>query len=403
MPALHVIPGIWTPVEGYAGLVRFLRKPRFELVEDRPNAPDTPPGNLVLFAYDWRLSNRWNATLLKERVERSLDRWRNSAPQRKAAKVVFVCHSMGGLVARWYLERQGGAEIARALVTLGTPHRGALTALANLVNGVTKGIGPLKLDLTQFARSLPSSYQLLPEYACIQAAGDDLLKTTELTLPQLDQDRVRAGAEFHRELNEATPFPSLPVVGIGQPTPTTARIVDDGIEPLNTIDEEDLMGDGTVPRLAAKPLRMSERDSAIRGVADGHGLLPGNRSVLDQLDFQLTVSDVVYRAVARSSEASLGHSLGITAPDLHEAGEPVRIAVLSAERRVIRVVAMNEANEKTASGLARFDDSADGGGRFADEVVLDNLPKGGYVIVAEAPGDPAGIEIPPVRTTTLIW
>ena len=115
-----------------------------------------------MFAYDWRLSNRWTAELLKERVESALTRWRESAPERSDAKVVFVCHSMGGLVARWYLDVLGGAEIARALVTLGTPHRGALKALEQLVNGVRKGPGPLKVDLTGFARSLPSSYELLP-------------------------------------------------------------------------------------------------------------------------------------------------------------------------------------------------------------------------------------------------
>lgn len=44
-------------------------------------------------------------------------------------RVIIVAHSMGGLVARAYLQRHGAARIAR-VITLGTPHHG--TALANL-------------------------------------------------------------------------------------------------------------------------------------------------------------------------------------------------------------------------------------------------------------------------------
>ena len=41
-----------------------------------------------------------------------------------AAQVAVVCHSMGGLVARAYLRRHGGAHVRR-LVTIGTPHAGS--------------------------------------------------------------------------------------------------------------------------------------------------------------------------------------------------------------------------------------------------------------------------------------
>jgi triacylglycerol esterase/lipase EstA (alpha/beta hydrolase family) len=41
-----------------------------------------------------------------------------------ARRVVIVGHSMGGLVARGYLERHGGARVA-AVITLGTPYRGS--------------------------------------------------------------------------------------------------------------------------------------------------------------------------------------------------------------------------------------------------------------------------------------
>jgi triacylglycerol lipase len=43
-------------------------------------------------------------------------------------RVILLCHSMGGLVARAYLRAHGGRRLARA-ITLGTPHHG--TALAH--------------------------------------------------------------------------------------------------------------------------------------------------------------------------------------------------------------------------------------------------------------------------------
>jgi triacylglycerol esterase/lipase EstA (alpha/beta hydrolase family) len=44
-----------------------------------------------------------------------------------APQVILIGHSMGGLVARAYLRRFGGARVAR-LVTLGTPHHGSVLA-----------------------------------------------------------------------------------------------------------------------------------------------------------------------------------------------------------------------------------------------------------------------------------
>jgi triacylglycerol lipase len=46
---------------------------------------------------------------------------------RPAAKVVIITHSMGGLVARAYLRRHGGARVVQ-LITLGAPHHGTWVA-----------------------------------------------------------------------------------------------------------------------------------------------------------------------------------------------------------------------------------------------------------------------------------
>lgn len=45
-----------------------------------------------------------------------------------ADQVHVVGHSLGGLVARYYVQRMGGDNRVHTLVTLGTPHRGTMTA-----------------------------------------------------------------------------------------------------------------------------------------------------------------------------------------------------------------------------------------------------------------------------------
>jgi hypothetical protein len=65
-----------------------------------------------------------------------------------------AAHSMGGLVARWFIEREGGAEVGQHLVTLGTPHAGspwptiqgwATAALAIGLNGLAQVAWPVRL------------------------------------------------------------------------------------------------------------------------------------------------------------------------------------------------------------------------------------------------------------------
>lgn len=44
-----------------------------------------------------------------------------------ATRVVLIAHSMGGLAGRAYLQRHGGAKVAR-LITIGSPHQGSMHA-----------------------------------------------------------------------------------------------------------------------------------------------------------------------------------------------------------------------------------------------------------------------------------
>jgi hypothetical protein len=256
----HLIPGFWK-IDGYSGLAAFVRS-RLSVV---------PGENYFEFPYDWRLDNRVAAGRLRQAALGWLERWR-SHPGHAGARLVLIAHSMGGLVSRYFLECLGGWRDTRMLVTLGTPFRGSVKALDFLVNGSRKTFaGFTLLDLTSVIRSLPSSYQLLPIYPCVGRTAHELARIEDLPeLGALDMDRARAGVAFHREIQAAvesnrmnpaylaSPYRLLPLVGTYQPTFLSAVIAGDGIAPLRTYKGQTLLdGDGTVPRLSATPVDLS--------------------------------------------------------------------------------------------------------------------------------------------------
>jgi len=179
---------------------------------------------------------------------------------------------MGGLVARYFLEVLGGWRHTKMLVSLGTPYRGSVKALDFLANGIRRTLGSLTLiDLTKLAQSLPSVHQLLPIYACLGKNENDLQGLEIIDrqqIGQLDIGRARAGIEFHREIESAVKanrqkdgygYRILPIVGAYQPTFQSALLREDGIEPLLSYKGQTVLGgDGTVPRLSATPIELSE-------------------------------------------------------------------------------------------------------------------------------------------------
>ncbi len=74
--------------------------------------------DFFLFPYNWRISNSDTAVVLKNKI-------RQIKEQTKISKVDLVVHSMGGLVARSYAERDNYADNIDQIIFLGTPHRGA--------------------------------------------------------------------------------------------------------------------------------------------------------------------------------------------------------------------------------------------------------------------------------------
>ncbi|WP_353354029.1 hypothetical protein [Intrasporangium sp. DVR] len=398
MPDVHAIPGIWTPLKGYDVLVKHLRSLGYhEATGDRP-------ANLVPAPYDWRLSNRYNGRQIASIVEPALDRWRAQGGEYADARLVFVCHSMGGLVARWYIEKCGGHEVTRKLITLGTPWRGATNAVEQLVNGVRKGIGPLSVNLTGFARSLPSLHQLMPEFACI-ANGSGYLKTTETTIPELRTAMVSDAMTFHTELQDAergradSRSMAHLVVGIRQPTNTTVRLSEGRATVSETFGPDNDYGDGTVPLAGA--IGHDERldtNIAVR-VPENHSALQCNRFVLDQVQELLTAAPVRRRDLSSVTVRA-------RVPDLVVQGESLDVDVDAeveadagplgaAPPSALEVTVRTEKGKVLAHEIVTVDGEGSGRASFP------GLPAGTHTVTITGPTPAAGVR--PVTSSTVVW
>ena len=394
MPDVHVLPGIWTPIRGYDVLVNALEKQGYS----RDGAGSAP--TLITYAYDWRLSNRYNGERLGSVVEPALERLRARGGAYADAKVVFICHSMGGLVARWYIEKCGGAEVTRKLITLGTPWRGATDALEQLVNGVKKGIGPLSIDLTAFSRSMPSLFQLLPEYACI-GTGGGWAKTTEVSVPNVSTAMVADAMAFHTDLQAAeTARPASHtmthmVVGVRQPSQTTVTIQDGKAYTSQTFGSDNDYGDGTVSLTGAVGLGESlDTNLAVR-VPEQHTNLQCNQFVLDQIQEILTAQPIRRREVKDTLVRA-------TVPDLITTGQTLKVAFdLESEvggadppRKAVRVT-VRSAKGKVLAAAEPTLRKGHGVASFAD------LPAGTHSVVIE--GAEKSSTVRPVTSTTVVW
>lgn len=321
---VHLIPGFWK-IDGYTGIYERLSR---DLTLDRGK-------NWFDFPYDWRRDNRAAAARLAVEAPRWLAQWRQSSGN-SDAKLVLLAHSMGGLVSRHYLEVLGGWHDTRHLITFGTPYRGSLNAVDSLANGVRKGWGPLSVDLSELLRSLTSVYQLLPIYPCVQTSQSaTLARVAEVDLPHVDRSRAGQALEFHRAIEAAQSrnaeddayshrgYTCNPLVGILQRTAQSAVLDGQRVRMLAKYSGEDEGGDGTVPRVSATPIELSET-AAETYAACVHGSLQGYGPLLDQIVGRLTRRKLTpYRDTPFD-----GFRLDV--PDLVEPSEPVPVLAQTA-------------------------------------------------------------------------
>jgi len=129
---------------------------------EHPHAGET----LYVFTYDWRRDNVETARALSEAIERI-----RAAHGQPGLKVDLVAHSMGGLVARYYLKygatdvlghdpmpspTYAGAANVDKVILIGTPNEGSMMAFRILNRGISRSLPP------QVLFTMPAVYQMLP-------------------------------------------------------------------------------------------------------------------------------------------------------------------------------------------------------------------------------------------------
>ncbi|WP_315836288.1 esterase/lipase family protein [Bradyrhizobium prioriisuperbiae] len=324
---IEVVPGLWKQF-GYSRLTASLSK----------GVGLIPGENYFTFPYDWRRNNRVSARKLAAVVPRWLENWRRNSGN-AGAKVVFVVHSMGGLVARYYVECLEGWKTTRTILSFGTPYKGSGNALGFLCNGFTWKIGPMKaFDGTEALRTFDSVYQLLPTYPFVKEPGPATLKrVVELELPNLDAARAKRAHSFHEEIRIAQERNAQsaeyhqagprvrPVIGTEQPTVQSAAWDGNSLTPLMVRDDEDHSGDGTVPRVSALPLELDF--SSATYIPNTHSALQSDEAAFGHMRGVLTEADVD----PRTYRASLGESFSLYVEDAYRSGQPVHIEAMASD------------------------------------------------------------------------
>lgn len=338
-PDVHLIPYVWK-IDGYSKVAAAIAE-FFDVREGQ---------NYFSFPYDWRRDNRVAARRLAAKSQRWLADWRQRSGNSKA-KLILVGHSMGGLVARYFIEVLGGWRDTRALLTFGTPYRGSLNALQTLVDGVRTGPFGM-VDLSAFVRSLTAMYQLLPIYPCYDNGAGRLERVGEISgIPNLDADRAKAALAFHHEIQDAVTrnrqevgaaderYRISPIVGIEQPTLQSALGGTSKVKFLASHDDRDDRGDGTVPRVSAMPIEQGADEAMYAGAR--HASLQNADAVLVQLKGFVTSLSLdlgPFKAVAPTRV-----QLGLDVDDAYWSNQDVTFTVTPSRpgSQVLRAVAEN--------------------------------------------------------------
>jgi len=79
-------------------------------------------------------------------------------------RIHVIGHSLGGLIARYYVQRLDGDRLVRTLVTLGTPHQGTLTARL-MPNRLSRQLRPGSDVIEELAEPASCSTRLLAFYS----------------------------------------------------------------------------------------------------------------------------------------------------------------------------------------------------------------------------------------------
>ncbi|MEE8592741.1 MAG: alpha/beta fold hydrolase [Candidatus Bipolaricaulota bacterium] len=254
-----------------------------------------PDVDLFTFPYDWRRDLLDISLLLASRIADILD-------QTGAEAVDIVAHSMGGLLARAYVNTVDSPPV-RKLIMMGTPSHGSPDAFVALHSEL--GNGKLLLEdknAQELSTNWPSVFQLLPtpeyfelyghvfddqfgenhEGALTGAGGDAAWHRTYLENPDssladvneylLTTAETYSARAFHERIGTTLQFAGELVIIAGSGTSTVGTVMKaDSTE--STWYGVPTNGDGTVPLLSVTRLESSGPISIYHTTASHEGML----------------------------------------------------------------------------------------------------------------------------------
>ncbi len=330
----RLIAGL-SKTDGYSVLSRLITD-NFQVI--KANGNNDKPANFFEFPYDWRRDNRVAARKLKNLIDQRLPQWRNHTGI-KDARVIILAHSMGGLVARYYLEVLEGWQDCRALVTFGTPYRGSTLAVNYLANGYKQSF----LELTEVVRSFTSVYQLMPIYEMLNVSGKYQRVAETDGIPNIDKNLAEQALAFHREIENAvnqhqkdnqyltSGYKIIPFVGFRQDTLQSAELSEGKLTASYELpygfDSSLSEGDGTVPRLSAIPIEL-DQDYRETYIAQKHSYLQSSSQVLSDLRERLKQMQITHKPIRGpepNREVAQRAAINLNLDDLYLADEPVEL------------------------------------------------------------------------------
>lgn len=271
----------WAKQEQYGRMLEALEDMGYVVDERLPGC------NVYTFAYDWRQDNRISGRQLGVAIER----WRKF---HAGAKVYIIAHSNGGVVSRWYIEKEGGKAHVECLFLMGSPWDGTPVAMTLLFSGLETMIRRqfnffnISERTREMFRTFPSIYQLLPIADPFVRGLDNEVVSPHDNHNWLTSDRERQfladAKRFNEELGTTPSVETLCFFGRKQPTTTFGLLSFAAGGRWKAIEwKATKAGDGTIPTRSAVNSRATEN----LPFAVGHGDIYVNSAVLEFLEWEL--------------------------------------------------------------------------------------------------------------------
>lgn len=248
---------------------------------------DQEQSPVYVFSYDWRQDNRISARQLAQAIQI----WNSRHP---GSRAWIIAHSNGGIVARWYIEKEGGTEHVERLFLIASPWDGAPKAFQVLQDGVElflfrflNQFGVQEL-IRQTILTFPSYFQLIPSHIPFlrdrQSRKFDPFHDVRWLQNSQQQLLLLEGQAFNHLLGVTLGVETLCFFGVKQLT-TSSGVVefDHGGKIKHITWERSEDGDGTIPVHSALHLQAAQKLPFLAS----HGDIYVNPGLLAKLKYEL--------------------------------------------------------------------------------------------------------------------